>query len=150
MSHKGQIIVLVRLCSHLELGVQNSVPCYFRNKDSIISLDAGRCMNSGACCMALSEAFHNIDVCFFIRIVFPALNLLFQEKTEPFLKDLLRGCTWSVQGQDDLSFVDHKVLLINYNCRIFSPLSYNAIKGVPSYSWILLILREKVLYSIYA
>ena len=54
MSHKGQIIVLVRLCSHLELGVQNSVPCDFRNKDSIISLDAGRCMNSGACCMALS------------------------------------------------------------------------------------------------
>ena len=75
------------------------------------------------------QAFHNIDVCFFIRIVFAALNLLFQEKTEPFLKDLLRWCTWLVQGQDDLSFVDHKVLLINYNCRIFSPLSYNIMQS---------------------
>jgi len=127
MSHKVQIMVLVRLCSHLELRVQNSVPCDVRNKDSFISLNVGHCMFSGPCCMAVSVGSSQCRCLLLqvIRIVFSALNLLFQEKTEPFLKELLRGPTWLDQGQDDVSFIDLKVWLINYNCRIFSPSSYN-------------------------
>ena len=61
--------------------MQNSVPCEVRNKDSVISLDVGHCMSSSPCCMAVSVGSSQYRCLFLqvIRIVFSALNLLFQE-----------------------------------------------------------------------